>query len=115
MSTISDQKILELALNSSDPTIKKTVEKLIFAIKLKYDKDDFMHIYDNYELHHGINVTMPCPSEEGKQHEFSIGWKREKFRIISMEHQIVLGTTGDFVCGEEAASVYLPYDRYYKA
>ena len=115
MSKISDQKIIELALNSSDPTIRKTVEKLIFAIKLKYDEEEFTHIYDNYEMHHGINVMMPCPCDNGKQHDFSISWKKEKFRIISMEHQIVTGSTGDFVCGQNAATVQLQYDRFYKA
>lgn len=114
MSTISDQKILELALNSSDPAIRQTVDKLIFAMKLKYDKEEFMHIYDNYVHHHGILVTMPCMHGEGKQHEFSVAWKKEYFTLISLEHQVVQGRTGDFVCGELAASVQLQYDRFYK-
>ena len=110
MSKITDQKILEIALNSSDPAIRQTVDKLIFAIKLKYDKEEFINIYDNYVHHHGIQVTMPCMHGQGKQHEFSVAWKKEKFTIISMEHQIVQGTTGDFVCGEKSANIYLPYD-----
>lgn len=113
MSTISDQKILELALSSSDPTIRQTVDKLIFAIKLKYSEEEFMQIYDNYVHHHGINVTMPCCHKDGKLHEFSVAWKKESFSIISMEHQIVRGTTGDLVCGEKCSAVYLPFDRYY--
>lgn len=110
MSTLTDQKIIELALNSSDPAIRETVDKLIFAIKLKYDKEDLINIYDNYTHHHGIVVKMPCMYKEGELHEFSIAWKKEKFTIISMEHQIIQGSTGDFVSGGKAAEVYMPYD-----
>ena len=114
MTTITNQKILELALNSSDPLIKETVDKLIFALKMKYSEDDLINILDNYAYHHSINIQMPCMYAENaispEVHTIAVSWKRERFRILSLEHQIIEGTTGDLVCGEEAAQVYLPYD-----
>lgn len=109
---ITESKLLEVALNSSDPLIRKTVDKLIFALKLKYTEEDFLNIYDNYVYHHGINIVMPTT---GKEMELSVAWKREGFRVISLQHQVMTGTTGDLVNNEDVATVHLSWDAHYKA
>lgn len=111
MSNITESKLLEIALNSSDPLIRKTVDKLIFALKLKYSDEDFLNIYDNYMYHHGINIRMATTGEEM---ELSVAWKRENFRVVSFEHQMVSGRTGDFVNNEDAAIINLPWDPNFK-
>ena len=112
MIKLTNQKILELALTSSDPCIKATVDKLIFALKLKYSEEEFLNIYDNYVYHHGIKIVMPTTGEDM---ELSVAWKRESFRVISLEHKVIAGTTGDLVNNEDAATILLSWDAHHKA
>ncbi len=108
--TITKQKILELALNSSDPLIKQTVDKLIFALKMKHSEEDFVHILDNYAFHYGVNLVLPCEGAHQGMHDISIAWKDCDFRVISLEHQLTAGQAADFVAGQKAAKLYVPYD-----
>lgn len=114
MSTkITKEKILELALNSNDPLIKQTVDKLIFALKMKHSNEDFVHILDNYAYHYGTTICLPCEGAnagKGGTHDISIAWKDADYRIISMEHQLISSQAADFVAGEKDSRLYVPYD-----
>ena len=114
MSTkITKEKILELALNSNDPLIKQTVAKLIFALKMKHSKEDFVHILDNYAYHYGTTICLPCEGAnagKGGTHDISVAWKDADYRIISMEHQLISSQAADFVAGEKDSRLYVPYD-----
>ena len=112
MSKLSDSKILELALNSSDPMIRRMVDKLIFAIKLKHTEEHLLNAYDNYAFHHGIEIHMPTTGEDMS---IAVHWKHDDFRIVSFEHMLVTGKTGDLVSGEDTAKVYMTWDQNFKA
>lgn len=112
MSRITKQKILELALNSSDPLIKNTVDKLIFALKLKYADEDLLHIHHNYEFHH--SVVLHIPDSHGDKTELSVAWKNEKFAVVSLGHQYYTGTASDMVSGnEKPAHHHIPLEVNY--
>ena len=113
MTKLTNEKILELALNSSDPLIKGTVEKLIFALKLKYAEEDLLHIHQNYQYHH--SVVLHIPDYSGNMIELGMAWKNEKFAAISMEHQYYSSTASDMVCNEKPAHHYLLNDTYFEA
>jgi len=112
MTKMTNQKILELALTSSDPLIKQTVDKLIFALKMKYADEDLIHIHDNYMFHHAAVLHIP---NEGDTIELSVAWKHENFSAISIEHQYYMGQAADMVCGEDIAHHYLLEDCNYGA
>ena len=108
MSKLTKAKILELALNSSDPLIKETVDKLVFAIKLKYSGDDLLHVFDNYKFHHAVVLHFP------NDKEISVAWRNEKFVVISMEEQYYQGEAADMVNNEPIAHHYILADPNYK-
>ena len=101
MSKLTKQKILELALNSSDPLIKDTVDKLVFALKLKHSNDDLQHIFDNYKFHHSAVIHFP----DGK--EMSLAWRNEDFAIITLDEQYYSGKAADMVNDEPTAHHHL--------
>ena len=111
MNKLTNQKILELALTSSDPLIKNTVDKLIFALKLKYSDDEILHITDNYEFHH--SVILHIPNYDGDEVELSLAWKNEKFGGVSLGHQYFTGTAGDMVHGAKPTHYHLINDMNY--
>ena len=111
MSKLTKQKILELALNSSDPLIKNTVDKLVFALKLKYANEELLHIHHNYEYHH--SAILHIPDSNGEKIELSIAWKNEKFAVVSHEHQYYTGTASDMVANEKIAHHHVPIEVNY--
>ena len=111
MTKITNQKILELALNSSDPLIKKTVDKLIFALKLKYAEEDIIHIHDNYKYHH--SVVLHIPDSHGEKIELSVAWQNENFAVVSLGHQFYSGEASDMVCNEKPAHHHIPLEVNY--
>lgn len=111
MTKMTNQKILELALTSSDPLIKSTVDKLIFALKLKYADEDLLHISDNYKFHHAMVLHVPDTSNNMIQ--LSVAWKNENFGVVSTNHQYYVGKASDMVCGEKPAQHFLPIETNY--
>lgn len=112
MTKLTNQKILELALTSSDPLIKSTVEKLIFALKLKYAEEELLHIHHNYEYHHSAVLHLPFYDE--KTIELSMAWKNERFAVVSIEHQYYAGKASDMICNEKPAHHYILSDMKYE-
>jgi len=110
MTKLTNQKILELALNSSDPLIKGTVDKLILALKVKYSDEDLIHIHDNYTFHHAVVLHIPTV---GDPIELSLAWKNDSFSAISIEHEYYAGKAADMVCGEDIAHHYLLEETNY--
>jgi hypothetical protein len=108
MSKLTKAKILELALNSSDPFIKETVDKLVFAIKLKYSGDELLHVFDNYTFHHSAVLHFP----NGK--EISMAWRNEDFAIVSIEDRYYRGKAADMVNNEPIAHHYIFAETNYK-
>jgi len=104
MSKLSKHKLLELALDSSDPLIKNTVDKLVFALKLKYADDELAHMIDNYKFHHAAVLHF------ANDKEVSIAWRNEDFAFISMDHQYYQGKASDMVAGDKASHHYIKLD-----
>lgn len=113
MTKITNAKILELALNSSDPLIKGTVDKLIFALKLKYAEDDLIQFHDNYTYHH--SAILHIPDYSGETIELSLAWKNADFAAVSVEHQYYNGIASDMVCSQKPAHHYLLSDMHFEA
>jgi hypothetical protein len=111
MTKLTNQKILELALNSSDPLVKNTVDKLLFALKLRYTEEELLSIHHNYEYHH--SVVLHVPDSHGEEIELSVGWKNESFAVVSSGHQYYRGTAADMICGEKVAHHYIPLEVNY--
>ena len=112
MTKLTNAKILELALNSSDPLIKGTVDKLIFALKLKYVDEDLLHVHHNYEFHH--SAVLHIPDYSGETIELAVAWKNENFAAISVEHQYYRGKASDMVCGEKPVHHNLLSDMHFE-
>ena len=108
MSNITKQKILELALNSSDPLIKKTVDKLIFALKLKYSDEEFQHMFDNYKFHHSVVLHFP------DNKEISVAWRNEDFAVITRDEQYYSGKASDMVANEPVAHHHMIAETNYE-
>lgn len=113
MTKITNQKILELALTSSDPLIKRIVDKLIFALRLKYADEDLVRIHDTYRYHH--YAVLHIHDYNGKPIKLSIAWKNEEFAVVSIEHQYYEGTASDAISGEKASHHQLLNDMAFKA
>jgi len=108
MSKLTKAKILELALNSSDPFIRETVDKLVFAVKLKHSKEDLLHIFDNYKFHHAVVLHFP------NDKEVSVAWRNEDFAVISIDDRYYQGKAADMVNNDPIAHHYILSDPHYK-
>jgi len=113
MTTLTNQKILELALTSSDPTIRNTVNKLIFALKMKYSAEDLLQFSDIYEFHH--SAVLHIPDSNNDVIELSIAWKNEKFACVSLGHQWYSGNASDMVRGESPSHHLIIQETVYEA
>ena len=107
MNKVSREQILELALRSSDPLIKATVDKLVFALKLKHADADFTHIIDNYKYHHSTVLHF------ANDKEVSLAWINEDFCFISMDSVYYQGKASDMVAGEPIAHHYIAPETTY--
>ena len=107
---LTRRELFELALNSSDATVKQAMEKLLFTVTLAHGNAET----ENFRLHtyhYGIGVGVPANDEMTTIH---VAWENDKFSLRSTEnYMFVEGQAGDYIRGEATAYYTLIEDRLY--
>ena len=106
---LSKRQLLELAANSSDATVKRAVENLLFVTQLAHGSN----AQDNFALHdfhYGATFSMP-PCDHPL--EFSVAWANNRFAARCMTYQFIEGTAGDYLNGDITPTYALVSDRNY--
>jgi len=108
---LSKRELLEIAANSSDATVKKAVENLLFVTQLAHSNND-LNNFGLHEFHYGVTLSMP-PCDHPL--EVSVAWANNRFAARSMSYCFIEGTAGDYSQGNITPTYALVSDRNYES
>jgi len=106
-SMITRKELIELALNSSDATVAKAVDHLLFVTQLAHGEGE-QAMFNLHQYHYGAGFSLP-PSAGPT--EVSIAWANEDFAIRSPECVFLSGQAAQYSKSHSTPMYKLELDR----